>query len=83
MTVSQVTAGQPSLITPLNSLLSVLGLTGEIIDFTFTNTDLNNQHERNRSFQQKKKKKEVMNSQTSSFIIAGQGSAISQMTITV
>ena len=46
MTVSPATARQPSLITPLNSLLSVLDLTGEIIDFTLTNTDLNNQHER-------------------------------------
>ena len=45
MTVSQATARQPSRITPLNSLLLVLDLTGEIIDFTFTNTDLNNQHE--------------------------------------
>ena len=32
MTVSQATARQPSLITPLNSLLSVMDLTGEIID---------------------------------------------------
>ena len=48
MTVSQATARQPSLITPLNSLLLVLDLTGEIIDFTFTNTDLNNQHEKKR-----------------------------------
>ena len=46
MTVSPATARQPSLITPLNSLLSVLDLTGEIIDFTLTNTDLNNQRER-------------------------------------
>ena len=38
MTVSQATARQPSLITPLNSLLSVMDLTGEIIDFTFTQT---------------------------------------------
>ena len=51
MTVSQATARQPSLITPLNSLLSVMDLTGEIIDFTFTNTDLNSQHGRNRSCQ--------------------------------
>ena len=33
MTVSQATARQPSLITPLNNLLSVLDLTGEIIKF--------------------------------------------------
>ena len=33
MTVSQATARQPSLITPLNNLLSVLDLTGEIINF--------------------------------------------------
>ena len=33
MTVSQATARQPSLITPLNKLLSVLDLTGEIIKF--------------------------------------------------
>ena len=38
MTVSPATARQPSLITPLNSLLSVLDLTGEIIDFTLTQT---------------------------------------------
>ena len=44
MTVFQATARQPSLITPLNSLLSVLNLTEEIIDFTLKNTDLNNQH---------------------------------------
>ena len=36
MTVSQATARQPSLITPLNSLLSVLDLTGEIINFVIT-----------------------------------------------
>ena len=48
MTVSQATARQPSLITLLSSLLLVLDLTGEIIDFTFTNTDLNNQHEKKR-----------------------------------
>ena len=57
MTVSPATARQPSLITTLNSLLSVLDLTGEIIDFTLTNTDLNNQQ---------KKKKKVVDSQTSS-----------------
>ena len=33
MTVSQATARQPSLITPLNNLSSVLDLTGEIINF--------------------------------------------------
>ena len=33
MTVSQATARQPSLITPLNNLLSVLDLTAEIINF--------------------------------------------------
>ena len=33
MTVSQATARQPSLITPLKNLLSVLDLTGEIINF--------------------------------------------------
>ena len=37
MTVSPATARQPSLITPLNSVLSVLDLTGQIIDFTLTN----------------------------------------------
>ena len=54
MTVSQATARQPSLITPLNSLLSVLDLTGEIIDFTLTNTDLNNQHGKKWVFSKKK-----------------------------
>ena len=61
MTVSPATARQPSLITPLNSLLSVLDLTGEITDFTLTNTDLNNQHERKYAF----------------FFMSAQGSAIS------
>ena len=61
-TVPPATARQPSLIsviTPLNSLLSVLDLTGEIVDFTLTNTDLNNQHERSKSMK-------VVDSQTSS-----------------
>ena len=35
--MAQATTRQPSLITPLTSLLSVLDLTGKIIDLTLTN----------------------------------------------
>ena len=55
MAMALATTRQPSLITPLTSLLSVLDLTGNIIDF---NLSINRLHtgKTNRSFQQQDKR---------------------------
>ena len=70
--MSQATTRQPSLITPLTSLLSVLVLTGKIIDFNLSINRLDT-GKTNRSFQQQEKRWSTVKQV---FITSGQGSAI-------
>ena len=72
MAMSQATTRQPSLITPLTSLLSVLDLTGKIIDFNLSINRLDT-GKTNRSFQQQEKRWSTVKQV---FIMSGQESAI-------
>ena len=72
MAISQATTRQPSLITPLTSLISVLDLTGKIIDFNLSINRLDT-GKANRSFQQQEKRWSTVKQV---FIMSGQVPAI-------
>ena len=77
MAMSQATTRQPSLITPLTSLLLVLDLTGKIIDFNLSINWLDT-GKTNRSFQQQEKRWSTVKQV---FITSGQGSAKSLLNV--